>query len=97
MSHLRRSTALALVLLSLFASAAFAAPRASRSAGSSEGVVASLWTWVTSMVRSASPCSFGFVEKAGSSMDPNGLTSPDDLNVGSTASAGSHMDPDGHK
>jgi hypothetical protein len=89
-----RSTAVALIVLSLLASSAYALPLAgSRSAGP-EGIAANLWTWISSLFGQDSAPALG---KAGSHMDPDGRYSSDTLDSTTTADAGSHMDPDGHQ
>lgn len=92
---LRRSTALALVLFTLFASASFAAPRPIRPADSTQGVVASLWDWFTSSLSLFANPQPTFSEKAGSHMDPDGLSFTGNGDTTPTTDAGSQMDPNG--
>lgn len=93
MSRLIRSIALALALLVLCSSATYAFPSSGRL--TQEGFLAALWNRVVVWF---SPSGSVFVgEKAGSSMDPNGVsldaTSSEDLET----EAGSSMDPNGNK
>jgi hypothetical protein len=94
---LRRSTALALALCLFLASASFAAPRPVRPVDSTQGIALSLWEWFSSTVLSGF---FGssepaFLEKAGSQMDPNGLSLTGNGDAAQTTDAGSQMDPNG--
>jgi hypothetical protein len=97
--RLIRSAFLALVLASLVASAAFAAPRAVRPAPVPASGLAAIWEWAVSVFTPALPVSQspggGIMEKAGSIMDPNGDPHAGSFSVGSTTDAGSQMDPNG--
>ena len=98
MSGKIRTTAFALLLATLFATAANALPwEARRSLPLSDsGFVTVLWDWMTSLF------SAGSQEKAGSHMDPNGEPTPGagssmDPDGGPTTEAGGDMDPNGVK
>jgi hypothetical protein len=94
-----RSAVLALVVSSLIASTAFAAPRASRTAPAPAQGLAAVWEWVTSVFDPVMPVSKapggGIMEKAGSRMDPEGTPFLGTVYSGSTTEAGPGMDPDG--
>jgi len=98
MSQKIRSTALVFVLSVLFASSAYALPPVHAAGGSrSEGFLAAAWSWFASFVLPAAPAgTHGLTaiwEKAGSSMDPNGITDTFSPNGG--PEEGSSMDPNG--
>jgi hypothetical protein len=100
MSKKIRSAALVLALSVLFVSSAYALPPAAMAAGPrTGGFLATAWDWLASLVLSGAPGhTFGMtavLEKAGSSMDPNG--DPHILLPGSNTDLGSSMDPDGYK
>jgi hypothetical protein len=99
MFRMIRSACLALVVSSLVASTAFAAPRAGRTAPACTSGIGAVWQWVVSAFAPFLPVSKapggGIMEKAGSSMDPNGEPSFGTFSVNSTTDAGSSMDPNG--
>ncbi len=100
MSGKIRSAALVLVLAALFTSSAHALPPV-HAAGSSrsEGFLTVAWNWFASFVLSTAPAGTpgltALWEKAGSSMDPNGITDNFSPNGGPDLS--SSMDPNGYK
>jgi len=100
MSQKIRSAALVLVLSTLFVSSAYALPPVHPTAGPrSGGFLAAAWSWLASFVPLAAPVHTpgltAIWEKAGSSMDPNGL--PHNFSSNATTDAGSQMDPNGYK
>lgn len=101
MIRMIRSAVLALVLASLVAPAAFAAPRAGRPAPVPTAGFAAVWEWVVSVFSPVMPVSKapgrGIMEKAGSIMDPNGDPHVNTFSVGSTTDAGSQMEPNGYQ
>jgi hypothetical protein len=101
MIRMIRSSVLALVLAGLVAPAAFAAPRAGRPLPVTASGFAAVWEWVVSAFAPAIPVSKtpegGIMEKAGSTMDPNGASYGGTFSGESTTDAGSQMDPNGLK
>ena len=100
MSQKIRSAALVLVLCILFVSSANALPPVHPVAGPQPGgFLAAAWSWLASFVPLAAPVHTpgltGTWQKAGSAMDPNGLT--DNFSSNATTDAGSAMDPNGYK
>jgi hypothetical protein len=99
MIRMIRSAFLALVLASLAASAAFAAPHAGRRAPAPASGLAAVWEWAVSMFAPALPVSKtpggGIMTKEGSSMDPNGKAHLGAFSVRTATSLGRPMNPDG--
>jgi hypothetical protein len=98
MSQKIRSAALVLIFSTLFVSSAYALPPVhARGGPRSEGFLAAAWSWFASFVLPAPPAgTHGLTaiwEKAGSQMDPNGITDTFSSNGG--PEAGSSMDPNG--
>ncbi|HSS50087.1 MAG TPA: hypothetical protein VLX28_14210 [Thermoanaerobaculia bacterium] len=98
MSQKIRSAALVVVLSALFVSSAYALPPVHAAAGPrTEGFLAAVWTWFASFVLPDAPTGTSGLtatwEKAGSQMDPNGIT--DIFSPKATMEAGSSMDPNG--
>jgi hypothetical protein len=98
MSQKIRSAVLVLVLSALFVSSAYALPPVHAVAGPrSEGFLAAAWSWFTFFVLPATPTgTHGLTaiwEKAGSQMDPNGIT--DTFSSNGSPDLGSSMDPNG--
>jgi hypothetical protein len=93
-----RLAALALVVANL-TPAAFAAPRASRTAPVDHSGLGALWERVVSIFAPVLPVSKapggGIMEKAGSHMDPDGAPFLGTNSSGATSDAGVGMDPDG--
>jgi len=101
MSQKIRSSALVLVLSILFVSSAYGLPPAHAAAGPrAQGSLAAAWDWFAALVLPAPPARTPGIRaiwgQAGSSMDPDGKTTPGNFLPGSTTEAGSQMDPDGH-
>lgn len=100
MIRMIRSSVLALALAGL-AVPAFAAPRAGRLAPVPASGLAAVWEWVVSAFAPALPVSKaperGIMLKAGSSMDPNGISPVNNFSAASATDAGSQMDPNGFK
>jgi hypothetical protein len=101
MSRTIRTLVLVLGLAVLAASSAFAQPRAGQPAPAPAGSLAAVWEWLASLLVPASPAAgtpgLQVLEKAGSSMDPNGTTGTGHFSSGQTTDAGSQMDPNGAK
>jgi ABC-type dipeptide/oligopeptide/nickel transport system permease component len=100
MSQKIPSAVLGLVLSALFVSSAYALPPVHPVAGlRTEGFLAAAWSWLASLVLPATPVHTSGVrvtwEKAGSQMDPNGLTN--NFSPNANMDAGSQMDPNGNK
>ena len=98
MSQKIRSAALVLVLCVLFVSSANALPPVHPVAGNQPGgFLAAAWSWLASLVPLATPFHTPGLtatwQKAGSSMDPNGLAN--NFWPNATTDAGSSMDPNG--
>jgi hypothetical protein len=98
MSQKIRSAVLVLVLSALFVSSAYALPSVHPVAGPrTEGFLAAAWNWLASIVLPAAPVHTSGVratwEKAGSQMDPNGLTN--NFSSNTTSDEGPRMDPNG--
>jgi hypothetical protein len=94
-----RSAAFVLVLSALFVSSAYALPPVHTASPRSEGFLAAAWSWFASFVLPAAPAHTpgltAIWEKAGSQMDPNGIT--DTFSPDGGSEAGSSMDPNGKK
>jgi hypothetical protein len=101
MSLKLRSILVALVLVNLLASAAFALPRASRPAPAPVAGLSAVWDWMVGLFVPSGPAtkapSVRALSKAGSSMDPNGCKISGTFCSSSTTDAGSQMDPNGLK
>jgi hypothetical protein len=101
MSLKLRSILVALVLVNLLASAAFALPRASRPAPAPVAGLSAVWDWMVGLFVPSGPAtkapSVRALSKAGSSMDPNGAQNLGAVYPVSTTNAGSQMDPNGSK
>jgi hypothetical protein len=99
MSRMIRSACLALVVSSLVASTAFAAPRASRTVPAAHWEFGAVWEWVVSTFAPVLPVAKapggGIMEKAGSHMDPDGAPFLGTNSSGETSDAGMVMDPGG--
>lgn len=93
MSRTIRSITLALALLILCSSATYALPSAGRL--TSEDVFAALWARVVAWFAPSVPASVE--EKAGSSMDPNGVSWSASVSQNPETEAGSSMDPNGNR
>jgi hypothetical protein len=101
MIRMIRSSVLALVLAGLVAPAAFAAPGAGRPLPVPAAGFAAVWEWVVLAFAPAMPVfkapEGGIMEKARSTMDPNGTPHISTFSAESTTDAGSQMDPNGHQ
>jgi hypothetical protein len=101
MSLKLRSILVALVLVNLLASAAFALPRAGRPAPAPAAGLSAVWDWMVGLFVPSGPATkapgAGVTTKAGSQMDPNGSQNFGTISSNSTTDAGSQMDPDGLK
>jgi hypothetical protein len=101
MSLKLRSILVALVLVNLLASAAFALPRASRPAPAPVAGFSAVWDWMVGLFVPSGPAtkapSVGSVAKEGSSMDPNGHQNFSTISSGSTTLGGGNMGKNGIK
>lgn len=97
MSRKIRTAVAALVLANLLAAAAYALPPAGRRAASrSESFITALQEWFASLLAPAGqPDVRGIEEKAGSSMDPDGIPQTNVGVSGEGDGEGSSMDPNG--
>jgi hypothetical protein len=101
MSRTIRTLVLVLGFAVLAASSAFAQPRAGQPAPAPAGSLAAVWEWLASLLVPASPVANApgarSLEKAGSRMDPDGLSYTSTIYSGPTTEAGSQMDPNGEE
>jgi hypothetical protein len=100
MSQKIRSAVVVLIVSALFVSSAYALPPVPVAGGPRTGaLLATAWSWLTSLVPLASPVHTPRLtatwEKAGSFVDPNGLTNNFSSNATTTSSR--TIDPNGYK
>ncbi len=101
MSLKLRSVLVALVLVNLLASAAFALPRASRPAPAPTAGLAAVWEWMAGLFAPSTPAAqapgAGMMTKEGSSMDPNGHQNSGTISSSPTTDKGGSMGKKGTK